>query len=192
MQRLSRPLHRRSSPTPYPVPRALDQMSASAGIDEGGSRSSASISTIRRRVRLSSSSRSRDGGLASSRHASRRSCITRSSCGCGIVRSCGQQDLDAPIQPPCESRRPYPLPKYRPFHTTTKGATATQLPTGAGPRLVALSPLRRSQERHDAGKRDSDQAPGGAEEDVLRRAALARFQGRVEQPIAGVLAELLY
>src|SRR5215207_11524661 len=72
--------------------------------------------------------------------------------------------------------------------TPPRRAPRRRSPTGAGPRLVALSPLGRSQERHDAGKRDSDQAPGGAEEDVLRRAALARFQGRVEQPIAGVLA----
>src|SRR5215211_1936294 len=45
-------------------------------------------------------------------------------------------------------------------------------------------------ERDDAGNRDPDQAPGGAEENVLRRVALARDERRVEQPIAGVLAEL--
>jgi hypothetical protein len=56
--------------------------SESAGIDVGGpSSSQASTSTIRSRVRPSSSSRSAEGGAASSRRASSRSRITCSSCG---------------------------------------------------------------------------------------------------------------
>jgi hypothetical protein len=72
----------RAQPGPVEV-----RSSESAGCGDGGPSSSrASISTIRNRVRLRRSSRSADGGLASSCRASRRSCSTRESSGSATVR----------------------------------------------------------------------------------------------------------
>jgi hypothetical protein len=70
--------------------RGVSSARRSAGCDEGGSSSScSSISASRRRVRSSSWSRSGDGGLASSRRASLRTCIARFSAG-SIVFSKGR------------------------------------------------------------------------------------------------------
>jgi hypothetical protein len=56
-------------------------------MDDGGPSSSpASVSNIRSRMRLSSSSRCGDGGVASSCRASSRSRISRSSCGSAMGR----------------------------------------------------------------------------------------------------------
>ena len=72
--------------------------SASAGNDDGGPRSSqVSVSTIRSRMRSSSSSRSGDGGRASSCRASSRSCISRSSRRKAIARRLTRR---SPCTPP--------------------------------------------------------------------------------------------
>ena len=140
-------------------------------MDDGGPRSSgASISTIRRRVRPSSSSRLGDGGLASSCQASRLSCITRSSCGCAIVPElCGTEELHADATALRVPAR-VPATQHGPSYTTRKASRRPSAPSAAGPGLWALFSVRRAPERADARGRDPDQAAGGAEEGVARPA----------------------
>ena len=133
--------------------------SARAGKHEGGpSSSQASISTIRRRARPSSSSRSGDGGLASSCRASSRSCISRSSCG-------------RPI-----GGRSYPGGSSRTHPAASIQRTGPASPSPGGERLRSLPPPRRT----SAGDRCGGRGRGarGSGRRVRGRAARHGRDGR--------------